>query len=463
MMFGRRSTHVRSACSAFALTLLLGAATASAQVQPPPIPDEGEQPPPVPYSTCLTADVQNPNYDAWDPCLNPPIAGRPDYCPAPAGNPLDPFESGIENYFQGFLVNQGLDNLLNSLPYIDVNDVAGYLAGQVVSAAGAALVSFLNGDSGNADAAALTVGLLNDRLSWAGDRLTSLMLTTVAAISTDPLFELQTSESYCLPFVASHAIKNACQEVGNIHQDRGFNLGVMDGSVSNGLYTFTAQAGVPTEIKANRPSSVSRFFYDYRWMWWFGDATMVPQSSNEDSYTVHTYPLLGDFTLAFVMLRNDIEIWFLNFSVGDNGFKLEWPSFQETEALFPNACNYGTMQVVENQRPVAQFSVGPTNIAHQLRFTASPSYDPDGNPLAYLWVMEDGQTTRASSFTKMYPPGQSFISEELTLTVSDGAKMHTTTRTFFATPSNCEPVGPLDPDAGGLCGDDSGGGGLPFP
>ncbi|MCH9695518.1 MAG: PKD domain-containing protein [Gammaproteobacteria bacterium] len=463
-MFGRRSMHVRSALSAFSLTCLLFAATVSAQIEPPPIPNHGQQPPVSPYGVCLTSSVQNPNYDAWDPCLNPPLAGRPDYCPASAGNPLDPFESGIENYFRNFIVNQGLDDLLNGLPLIDVNDVAGYLAGQVISAAGSALVGFLNGDSGNADAAALTVGLFNDRLSWAGDRLTSLMLTTVAAISTDPLYELQTSESYCLPFVASPAIKNECQDLGGVHQDRGFDLGVMNGTASNGLYTFTAQAGVPTEIKANRPSSISRFFYDYRWMWWFGDAVMVPQSANEDAYTVHTYPLLGDYDLSFVMLRDDLEIWFLNFSVGDNGFKLKAPRISNSEAMFPDACNYGTMQVVENQRPYAQFSVGPTNIAYQLRFTAAPSFDPDGNPLAYLWVLEDGGTTRARTFTKMYPPGQSTVVETVQLTVSDGAKMHTTTRTIYATPSNCVPVGPLDPIAGGLCGDDSRDGpGLPFP
>lgn len=437
-MFGRRSMHVRSARPAIALTCLLAAAMASAQIQPPPIPDPGEQPPPVPYSVCLTADLQNPNYDAWDPCLNPPLAGRPDYCPEPpAHDPWDLFEPGVQVSFQNFLVNQGLDDLLNRLPYIEVNDVAGYLAGQVVSAIGSALVGFLNGNSGDADAAALTVGLFNDRLSWAGDRLTSLMLTTVAAISTNPLFELQTSESYCLPFVAAPAIKNECQGLGGVHQDRGFDLGVMNGTASNGLFTFTAQAGVPTEIKANRPSSISRFFYDYRWMWWFGDGTMVPQSADEDAYTVHTYPLLGDYTPTFVMLRNDIEIWFLNFSVGDNGFQLEWPGIESTDAMFPNACNYGTMHVVENNRPTAVATIGGTGETDQRRFNAAGSSDPDGNALSYLWVMSDGATTRARTFTKIYDPSPVRRQDTVQLTVSDGAKMHTITKTFFIPPTSC--------------------------
>ncbi len=248
-MLGRRSMHVRSACSAITLAFLLVAATASAQVQPPPIPDEGEQPPPVPFSSCLTADIQNPNYDAWDPCLNPPLAGRPAYCPEPpVASPWSLFEPGAQDFFRDFLVNQGLSGLLNSIPLYDVNQAAGDLAGAVVSAAGRAIIGFLNGDSGDADAGALTVGLLNDRLSWAGDRLTSLMLTTVAAISSDPLFQLQRSQSYCLPFVASPAIKNACQEFGDIHQERSYDLGVVNGTASNGLFTFTAQAGVPSEF-----------------------------------------------------------------------------------------------------------------------------------------------------------------------------------------------------------------------
>ena len=353
--------------------------------------------------------------------------------------------------------------MLNRLHSDALNAAAGYIAGEVVSAAWDYTVNFLNGNSGSSSGAGgLSVATLSSQLALAGDRLTAVMLTTIAATSDNPGSTIETGAAYRLPFLAGPTIKDVCQESG-AHRERGFDLGVMNGSSSSGAYTFTTQAGVPTEIKANRPSWASRLIWDYRWLWWFGDGVMVPQSAEHDAYTVHTYPFVGNFVLSFVMLKNDVEFWIL-YSSGPDGFG--WsdlkPGFEQTDRMFPDACNYGTMQVLENQRPNAQFTVGPTNIAYELRFTASPSSDPDGNPLNYLWVLEDGATTRARTFTKTYPPGTSIVSESIQLSVSDGAKIHTTTQTFFASPSNCESPGPLDPIDGGLCGDDSEGG-LPFP
>ena len=459
------SLRVRALRLGIAAVGVLIAGGAYAQVELPPIPFVGEEPPEYSESSCLVGEYENPNYDAWDPCCNPPLAaGRPSYCPAPVTNPINVFEAGLETTFGNLLRNVGLEDLLGGLGDNVVNWAAGYLAGQVVSAAWDFTYNFLNGNNGSSTGAGvLTVPALSSQLSLAGDRLTSVMLTTIAAISDDPLFQLETGAAYRLPFVAGPTIKSACQE-SSVHRDRSFDLGVMNGTANNGVFTFTTQAGVPTEIKANRPSWTSRQIWDFRWLWWFGDGVMVPQSAEHDAYTVHTYPFIGNYALSFVMLKNDVEFWIF-YSSGSGGFS--WsdlrPGLEQTDHMFPDACNYGTMQVVANRRPTAMFTVGPTNIAYQLRFTASPSYDPDGNPLAYLWVLEDGSTTRARTFTKMYPPGTSTVVEPVQLTVSDGAKMHTATRTIMATPSNCEPVGPFDPIAGGLCGDDSRDGPPPFP
>jgi hypothetical protein len=269
------------------------------------------------------------------------------------------------------------------------------------------------------------------------------MFTSIASISADPNIRITENVSYKLPYAAGPSVRVACQRAGSEHKDRDFNRTVMkNGSVVNGQSKFVTQVGVPTEIQANRPSWSSRQVWDYWWTWWFGDGSMMPLSDEDNPHTVHAYNHLGNYTLAFVMLKDDPTLW-----IGASGdlaenLNFRWSvSVEDGPVRLPDACNYATMQVVPNNAPVAGITFGGTNVSRQFRFSANASSDPDGNPLAYFWRLQDGWTTRVPTFTKTYPSVDYIIRETVQLTVSDGAKMHTTTRTVLVPPVTICPGG----------------------
>lgn len=428
---------------------------AQGQIQPPPIPDGAPPPLPTP-EYCNSGDIYNANFEPYDPCCYADANRRPAYCPV-ANQPFRVLEIAVSNQIASLLTTFGFPNIQGS-------DTIPREIGQFIVREGIDYLTRLasGGSSNGGGPLSLSIPQVAAQLN-SNDYLTTVMFASVASISSDPNFVITEDVSYKLPYPAAPTILDACQGAGGKHKDRNFNLSVMNETVENGQYVFTAQAGVPTEISANRPSWVSRQIYDYRWMWWFGDASMVPYSRKQYSSTVHQYSRKGDHTLAFVMLRNDpyFEIGFSG--SGDNFINDLYFRKDDSDDYFTRACNYGTMRVVENSRPVAAAGMGPNNMQYQMRFTASGSFDPDGNPLAYLWRLSDGSTTRARTFTKTYAANQVGTTDWIQLTVSDGAKMHTITRNFIVNTSTCPSDGPFVPIAGGICDDERGEPGLPGP
>lgn len=445
---GTRSRSVATAILSL-VTLVLIAPLAAAQVVVPLIPTD---PSPPSGNECVSEELNNSNFDRFDPCCYPANSPlRPTFCPTKVSDPFNVAESFVRNQLLNVFNALNFPQLLGFLPGDPSGFIAGQLADFVVERGTDWLFRRANGSQGSAPLS-LTVPEVFLRVT--GDEyLSSAIFTSIASISRNPNFSVVEGTAYKIPYPAGPSVLVACQNSGGEHRDRDFNRSVMtNGTIVNGNSTFITQAGVPTEIAANRPSWSSRQIWDYYWTWWFGDASMVPFSEEEDAHTVHTYNHVGQYTLAFVMMQDDPY-----FSIGVSGNFLGGLDYRagidhSSDYLFPDACNYATMDVQPNQAPYAQFSAGPTNLPFQYRFTAYPSWDPDGNPLSYLWRMQDGATTRARTFYKTYPSNTQFpVMETVELTVSDGAKMHTITRDVFVYPSTCPADGPFPPISGGIC------------
>ncbi|MFK8014839.1 MAG: PKD domain-containing protein [Gammaproteobacteria bacterium] len=359
---------------------------------------------------------------AGDICcsVNPPA-----FCPAEAnGQTWNVRHSSTQSALSDYLENAGFPNSASSNPmYNRLSDQTA----EFVVAHGQHFLDKLDGSTAPAQQVTLDdfLPLLSGR-----EQLTTLIVGSVQSIAQIQLGQtLEPDTIYPIPFMAGPQIKQACIDTPTIHKDRNFNLGLMNVIEGNGDLVFQATVGVPTELAAKRPSWLTRQARIHKWIWWTGDANMLPISSEDISSAYHVYRVIGNYTTAFVMLESEIE-WMIDFdsedseegfSIGDLNINIDFEG-----PLSPDACNYAEMRVRPNLAPTARAGVGADPITlGRYRFDASASGDPNGNPLTYTWQFSDGSVEHGRLAYRTYPQWDTG-NKQVTLTVSDGGLSDTT-------------------------------------
>jgi len=80
-----------------------------------------------------------------------------------------------------------------------------------------------------------------------------------------------------------------------------------------------------------------------------------------------------------------------------------------------------------NQPPVANFTISPSNpsVGQTVFFNASPSYDPDGSIVSYVWNLGDGNSAWGPYVSHTYMAGMTYL-VQLTVTDDKGASQAAT-------------------------------------
>ncbi len=97
-----------------------------------------------------------------------------------------------------------------------------------------------------------------------------------------------------------------------------------------------------------------------------------------------------------------------------------------SESIINATVTNGSVEITNNQKPVAAFSNFPINVfaGQSVTFNASESYDPDGQIVDYTWDFGDGNTANGVVVQHVYAiPGKYTV----TLTVTDNSGLSNST------------------------------------
>jgi PKD repeat protein len=160
---------------------------------------------------------------------------------------------------------------------------------------------------------------------------------------------------------------------------------------------------------------------DVTYRWSFGDGSSMAFGANER--VTHSYNQVGDYIVRLTV-RDEFDA-----------------SSDATRII-------RVVLVGTNRAPVALIATGPRSgpAPLTLTFDGRISYDPDGNPIAYLWEFKEGdqvlETMQSSVVTRTFTGEGTFT---VTLTVADGRGGQSTSEPETVVVSGAVPPPPVEP------------------
>ncbi|MDO6842070.1 hypothetical protein Q4602_21545 [Paraglaciecola chathamensis] len=205
---------------------------------------------------------------------------------------------------------------------------------------------------------------------------------------------------------------------------------------------FTVNQNVPVEFRAKTHGGLTDYLTDSFYYWSFGDGMRQLGTQGDIEWAKHSYPFKGRYTLTSMVYTEEFYIGInvggglsSDFAIGDTP-TLGIDRYVSDDAYL-EGCDFAEVNVVSNNAPKAnfnQYEYSDSSYRKQHRFDGRSSSDPDGNPLTYSWTWNG--TTKTGPIVYFSFPTPDFSTEQQTvyLTVTDGDKSNTKSRTVTVTP-----------------------------
>lgn len=202
---------------------------------------------------------------------------------------------------------------------------------------------------------------------------------------------------------------------------------------------YIAYEGVPFVVKAHDRGWATKRISPSYYHWHFGDGSRSYPKDDDEHTVTHTYNGIGIYQLDSIVLTKFGELGIsIGGSFGSDAFSWSSPvPYYKTSGVGIDSCDMAEVEVVKNDAPIASFLWGSSGYGKyvNLSFDGSSSSDPNGNALlSYEWDI-DGMKMSGMKLPRVaFPRGDSIRYIDVTLTVSDGGKEGSVTRSVMVPP-----------------------------